>query len=74
MEKNLDSAALKVGQLLLDPATERVGVLMALLPAARLHYDTGVRGPLVAFLRPERGGREWTADPAALRGVGEGGA
>ncbi|WP_055547491.1 hypothetical protein [Streptomyces sp. NBRC 110028] len=54
------------GQVAYDPASGRTGVVQAVHPAAELIFDHQVTGHRVAFLRPERGGVEWTADAATL--------
>jgi len=55
------------GQVAYDPASGRTGVVQAVHPAAELIFDHQVTGHRIAFLRPERGGIEWTADAATLR-------
>ncbi|MBO3676689.1 hypothetical protein [Streptomyces sp. NEAU-YJ-81] len=55
------------GQMAYDPVSDRTGVVQAVHSAAELRFDHRMTGDRVAFLRPERGGIEWTADAAALR-------
>lgn len=50
------------GQEAYDAATGRIGVLQALCDVDELAFDHEMSGPLVAFLRPEEGGQEWTTD------------
>ncbi|OMI40399.1 hypothetical protein SPAR_06040 [Streptomyces sparsogenes DSM 40356] len=54
------------GQLAYDPVSGRTGVVQAVHPTAELCFDHQVTGPHVAFLRPARGGVEWTADASTL--------
>jgi hypothetical protein len=62
------------GALVRDEALGQVGVLMAYgaycdpagPPAARGSGSPSAGVPTLAYLRPEGGGREWTADPAAI--------
>ncbi|MBP8538116.1 hypothetical protein [Streptomyces sp. MK37H] len=64
------------GQVAYDPASGRTGVVQAVHSVAELRFDHRMTSDRVAFLRPERGGVEWTADAWALRfpADGEGGA
>ncbi|WP_413801554.1 hypothetical protein [Streptomyces iranensis] len=64
------------GQVAYDPASGRTGVVQAVHGVAELRFDHRMTGDRVAFLRPERGGVEWTADAGDLRfpADGEGGA
>ncbi|MFJ1992946.1 hypothetical protein [Streptomyces asiaticus] len=64
------------GQVAYDPASGRTGVVRAVHSVAELCFDHRMSSDRVAFLRPERGGVEWTADAGALRfpADGEGGA
>lgn len=64
------------GQVAYDPASGRTGVVQAVHGVAELLFDHRMTSDRVAFLRPERGGVEWTADAGALRfpADGEGGA
>jgi hypothetical protein len=59
----------EVGRLVRDEVTGRTGILMAVLD-----YEDGSRYPRtrerLAFLRPERGGREWTASPDRVTVIG----
>lgn len=55
------------GQHAYDPHTDRVGVLQSIHGVEDLLFDPGVDGKRVAFLRPEGGGVEWTADADGLR-------
>ncbi|WP_431774971.1 hypothetical protein [Streptomyces cucumeris] len=55
------------GQVAYDPASGRTGVVQAVHPVAELLFDHRVTAQHIAFLRPERGGVEWTADATALR-------
>ncbi|MFI0779263.1 hypothetical protein [Streptomyces sp. NPDC021212] len=55
------------GQMAYDPASGRTGVVQAVHAADELLFDHQVTAHRVAFLRPERGGVEWTADATALR-------
>lgn len=58
-----------LGRLVVDAGTGRVGVLRAVVrdvPARDGRRRGVVRR---AWLRPEGGGVEWTADPAAIREV-----
>ncbi|MEU8723251.1 hypothetical protein [Streptomyces antimycoticus] len=55
------------GQVAYDPASGRTGVIQAVHTVAELLFDHQMSGPRFAFLRPEGGGVEWTADAAALR-------
>lgn len=55
------------GQVAYDPASGRTGVLQAVHSATELCFDHRVTGSRVAFLRPARGGVEWTADASTLR-------
>jgi len=55
------------GQDAYDAATGRAGVLQAVCHISELAFDHGMPGPLVAFLRPEKGGQEWTTDPGNIR-------
>ncbi|GHJ31546.1 hypothetical protein TPA0910_59790 [Streptomyces hygroscopicus subsp. sporocinereus] len=55
------------GQVAYDPASGRTGVIQAVHSVAELLFDHRMTGPRVAFLRPEGGGVEWTADAATLR-------
>ncbi|WEB42684.1 hypothetical protein MOV08_27835 [Streptomyces yunnanensis] len=66
MNSNL---ATLVGQLVCDEATGRIGVLKAvddewIDPAAPSYWR---RTQSLAFIRPERGGREWTTCPEQVR-------
>lgn len=45
-----------------DAATGRLGVLQAVCDVDELFFDHQMPGPLVAFLRPQRGGQEWMTD------------
>jgi len=58
---------LRPGQNAYDAATGRVGVLQAICHINELVFEHGMSGPLVAFLRPVKGGQEWTTDPENLR-------
>ncbi|MBI0380721.1 hypothetical protein JBE27_31775 [Streptomyces albiflaviniger] len=64
------------GQVAYDPASGRTGVAQAVHSVAELCFDHRMTCDRVAFLRPERGGVEWTADAGALSFTadGEGGA
>ncbi|AGP54860.1 hypothetical protein [Streptomyces rapamycinicus] len=64
------------GQVAYDPASGRTSVVQAVHSVAELRFDHRMTSDPVAFLRPERGGVEWTADAGALRfpADGEGGA
>ena len=55
------------GQMAYDPASGRTGVVQAAHSPDELLFDHQATGYRVAFLRPERGGVEWTADAATLR-------
>ncbi|GAA1091573.1 MULTISPECIES: hypothetical protein [Streptomyces violaceusniger group] len=55
------------GQVAYDPVSGRTGVVQAVHGVAELLFEHRMTGDRVAFLRPERGGVEWTADVAALR-------
>ncbi|RSS35729.1 hypothetical protein EF902_37155 [Streptomyces sp. WAC05858] len=55
------------GQVAYDPASGRTGVVQAVHGVAELCFDHQMTSGRVAFLRPERGGVEWTADAGALR-------
>jgi len=61
-----DAPPPRPGQKAYDAATGRVGVLQAICHINELVFEHGMRGPLVAFLRPVKGGQEWTTDPGAL--------
>ncbi|MEU9796509.1 hypothetical protein AB0E27_39140 [Streptomyces sparsogenes] len=52
----------KRGQKAYDAATGRIGVLQAICGIDELLFEHRMPGPLVAFLRPEKGGREWMTD------------
>ncbi|MGP3946036.1 hypothetical protein [Streptomyces sp. 6N106] len=54
------------GQVAYDPVSGRTGVVQAVHSVAELLFDHRMTSDRVAFLRPERGGVEWTADAAAL--------
>ncbi|MDX3231093.1 hypothetical protein [Streptomyces sp. ME19-01-6] len=55
------------GQEAYDPISGRTGVVQAIHPTTELLFDHKMTGSLTAFLRPARGGVEWTADAATLR-------
>ncbi|MFF7653626.1 hypothetical protein ACFZCY_28015 [Streptomyces sp. NPDC007983] len=55
------------GQIAYDPASGRTGVVQAVHTVDELLFDHQVTSHRVAFLRPERGGVEWTADATTLR-------
>lgn len=50
------------GQLAYDPASGQLGVLQSVHPRRELLFDPKVAGTRIAFLRPEGGGPEWTAN------------
>ncbi|AJZ85929.2 hypothetical protein AS97_35290 [Streptomyces sp. AgN23] len=50
-----------------DAAAERTGILQAICDADELAFDHRMPGPLVAFLRPQRGGQEWMTDSRNLQ-------
>ncbi|ASR00461.1 hypothetical protein CGL27_32300 [Streptomyces sp. 11-1-2] len=50
-----------------DPAIGRTGVVQAVHGVAESRFGHRMTSDRVAFLRPERGGVEWTADAGALR-------
>lgn len=54
------------GQEAYDPISDRTGVVQAIHPTTELLFDHKMTGHLTAFLRPARGGVEWTADAATL--------
>ncbi|MFF4481557.1 hypothetical protein ACWDHW_04095 [Streptomyces melanosporofaciens] len=45
-----------------DAATGHVGILQAICDVKELTFGHQMPGPLVAFLRPEKGGQEWMTD------------
>ena len=53
----------EIGTLVRDRETGRVGVLMALTRDTQPGKYPGPNSPVKAFLRPVKGGREWTAWP-----------
>ncbi|MFD8867286.1 hypothetical protein ACFV1F_23565 [Streptomyces sp. NPDC059590] len=55
------------GQQAYDPISDRTGVVQAIHATTELLFDHRMTGSRVAFLRPARGGVEWTADAATLR-------
>lgn len=55
------------GQEAYDAATGRIGVLQALCNVDELAFDHEMPGPLVAFLRPQKGGQEWMTDSRNVR-------
>ncbi|MEU1803649.1 hypothetical protein [Streptomyces sp. NPDC019937] len=52
----------KRGQEAYDAATGRIGVLQDVCHVDVLAFDHQMPGPLVAFLRPQKGGQEWMTD------------
>ncbi|WP_432587828.1 hypothetical protein ABVG11_21250 [Streptomyces sp. HD1123-B1] len=58
----MSTARPRPGQEAYDTATGRVGVLQAVCDVKELIFDHRMPGPRVAFLRPVRGGQEWTTD------------
>ncbi|MFI0822512.1 hypothetical protein ACH4TX_43535 [Streptomyces sp. NPDC021098] len=67
MNKQMRYEGARPGQEVYDAVTGQVGVLQAVCHISELAFDHGMPGPLVAFLRPEKGGQEWTTDPGSLR-------
>ncbi|MET7906573.1 hypothetical protein ABZ710_38075 [Streptomyces anthocyanicus] len=55
------------GQEAYDAATGRLGILQAICDIGELIFDHQMPGPLVAFLRPEEGGQEWTTDAGNVK-------
>jgi len=55
------------GQEAYDAATGRIGVVQDLCHVDVLAFDHQMPGPLVAFLRPQKGGQEWMTDSRNVR-------
>lgn len=55
------------GERAYDPYTGQVGVLQSVHSVEDLLFDPQVDGKRIAFMRPEGGGIEWTADADELR-------
>ncbi|MBL1116418.1 hypothetical protein JK364_29080 [Streptomyces sp. 110] len=55
------------GQEAYDAAAERTGILQAICDVDELAFDHRMPGPLVAFLRPEKGGQEWATDSGNVK-------
>ncbi|MGY0058242.1 hypothetical protein ACWY4P_17090 [Streptomyces sp. LZ34] len=64
---NTGRTAPGLGQEAYDPISGRSGVVQAIHATTELLFDHKMTGSRVAFLRPARGGVEWTADAATLR-------
>jgi hypothetical protein len=63
------TSPLRLGELVLDTETQRVGTLEAVIDQHELclpRNEPAAQWPRVAFLRPQGGGYEWYARPESI--------